>query len=54
VPYKDVGGTADAGIVHVLFGRASGIGVSGDQVWDQETLGSGETSEVGDEFGDYM
>lgn len=39
-PFRDVAGEADAGQVHVLYGSASGLTASGDQLFDDGDFGS--------------
>lgn len=54
-PYEDLDGVIEAGLVHVLYGRNSGLSASGDQRFDQNSLSNNdEPAESGDEFGDYM
>jgi subtilisin family serine protease len=50
-PREDVGSAADAGVVHVLFGSASGTKRSGAQVVGQHTIGVEGAPERGDRFG---
>jgi hypothetical protein len=51
VPSEDLGGAADAGIVHALRGRAAGLGTTGDVVLRQNTPGIPGAIEAGDGFG---
>ena len=51
VPHEDVGAIANAGAVNVLYGAASGLTATGDQIWDQDSSGIQETAEANDEFG---
>jgi hypothetical protein len=51
VPFEDVGGAVDAGAVHVLYGRSTGLGASGDQFWSQNSKDVLDTAEAGDVFG---
>ena len=51
VPHEDVGAIANAGAVNVLYGAASGLTATGDQIWDQDSPGIQETAEANDEFG---
>ncbi len=51
VPHEDVGAIANAGAVNVLYGAASGLTATGDQIWDQNTAGISDTAETDDEFG---
>jgi hypothetical protein len=50
VPSENVGRVADAGIVQVLYGAATGLS-SRDQVWSQNSAGIGGDAEVDDFFG---
>ncbi|MFQ5615002.1 MAG: FG-GAP repeat protein [Anaerolineales bacterium] len=38
IPLEDIGGVLDAGAVHVLYGSASGLAVTSDQLWYQGLL----------------
>ena len=49
VPDEDTA-AADAGAVNIIYGSASGLTSSGDQVWTQDDL-VGSASEAGDQFG---
>jgi disulfide bond formation protein DsbB len=40
-----------AGVVHVLYGSASGLTAAGSQLWSQDSPGITGTAEVGDSFG---
>ncbi len=51
IPGEAIGDRASAGAVQILFGSASGITGSGDQVLSQNTSGVSERAEVGDLFG---
>jgi hypothetical protein len=48
---EDLGATPDAGAVSVLYGSASGLTYSGNQLWYQDRLPYSDPSEQGDEFG---
>jgi len=50
-PGEDVGSTADAGAVSIIFGSSGGLATAGNQVWTQDDLLCLETSETGDQFG---
>ncbi len=50
-PHEDVGAAADAGVVHVLPGSASGTTATGSQYWDQNSSGILDLNETGDQFG---
>ena len=39
VPGEDIGAVADAGVLHVLYGGASGVSAIGSQYWSQRTGG---------------
>jgi FG-GAP repeat len=43
--------TNDAGLVHVLFGRAGGLSANGAQLWHQDQSGVKQAGEEFDEFG---
>jgi hypothetical protein len=52
VPDDAVGGRAGAGAVHALLaGGSTGIGVTGDSLWTQDTPGIPDAVEPGDRFG---
>ncbi len=51
VPGQDHGAAADAGDVHVLFGSASGLSATDDQVWHQGSPGVPDINEIDDAFG---
>jgi hypothetical protein len=42
---------ANAGILHVLYGAASGVQASASQLWSQNTSGVPDSVEAGDRFG---
>jgi hypothetical protein len=52
-PLEDVGATADAGAVHVLYGGATGLQAESpdDQFLTQDGADTGDPSEAGDQFG---
>jgi hypothetical protein len=50
VPGEDIGGASNAGAANVLYGSASGIVATGDQLWTQSSASAG-TSESSDAFG---
>lgn len=52
-PTEDLGSDTDAGAVNVIYGRsnATGLGVSGDQRWNQDTSGILDSAEDDDSFG---
>ncbi|MHC4406534.1 MAG: integrin alpha, partial [Planctomycetota bacterium] len=35
VPYEDVGGVTDAGMVNVVYGSSTGLTATGSQTWQQ-------------------
>jgi disulfide bond formation protein DsbB len=51
VPLKNVGSISDAGAINVIYGSASGLGVSGNQVWNQNSGGILGGCGAGDTFG---
>ena len=53
-PREDVGGTADAGAVIVLFGSAAGLITAGSQTLFQGDGGISGTAETGDTFGSSL
>ena len=50
VPRENIPGVADAGAVNVLYGTASGLSSTGDQLWTQDRLNS-SVAENFDDFG---
>jgi len=48
---EDVGSISNAGAVNVLYGGPSGLGSSGNQVFDQGTSGVADASEAADIYG---
>jgi hypothetical protein len=44
----------DEGVIHILFGSASGLTSSGTQLWSQDTPGVLDVAQSGDEFGEVM
>lgn len=51
VPYQDHGGHDNNGVVHLMYGIASGLSSTGDQLWFQDSLGIEEVAETQDWFG---
>jgi hypothetical protein len=49
VPLED--GPEDSGAVNVIYGSATGLGPSGNQVWTQDSPGIRNVRERGDQFG---
>lgn len=55
VPSEDIGSISGAGMVHVLYGTSTnGLTASGDQEWNQDTLGIPDQVEQSDRFGDAL
>ena len=54
VPYEKVRGKDGAGAVNVIYGSASGLGASGDQIWSQASRGIPGANEKADEFGSAL
>jgi disulfide bond formation protein DsbB len=50
VPYEGLGGAAEVGVAQVLYGTASGLSASGNQLWHQNSPGILETAEASDHF----
>ena len=51
-PFEDHGSSKpDGGVVHVLYGSASGPSGSGSQMWSQDSPGIASSVEAGDKFG---
>lgn len=50
-PLEDVGGAVDAGAINVLYGSATGLAATGDQLWTQDVEGLAGRAEEGDHFG---
>lgn len=55
-PRESIVGVAglQQGVVHVLYGSASGLSVSADQLWSQDSPGIADLAESGDRFGDAL
>jgi hypothetical protein len=51
VPSEDVGTVARAGAVNVLYGTATRLSATGNQLWHQSIAGVLDAVEVGDSFG---
>jgi hypothetical protein len=51
VPGEEVAGIPAAGAVSVLYGTGSGLSSSGNQFWNQNSQGIGDTAEAADNFG---
>jgi hypothetical protein len=54
VPGESVGGHLRAGAVNVLYGSASGLTATGDQLWHQNSVGILNTAGAGNEFGSAL
>ena len=50
-PGEDIGAEGDAGVVHVLYGSATGLNAVGSDYFSQDTGGISGTAEAGDAFG---
>jgi disulfide bond formation protein DsbB len=48
---EDAGAIIDAGAVNVLYGSATGLSATGNQVWHQDSSGIRDAAEAGDQFG---
>jgi hypothetical protein len=53
-PGESIGGTGNAGAVHVLFGSVAGLTGAGSQFFTQDSPGVGSAAEDGDSFGDTL
>jgi hypothetical protein len=51
VPLEDINGQPNAGVVHVLYGSASGPASGGSQLWHQDRQGIDDSCEDKDKFG---
>lgn len=55
IPNEDVGSIADAGAVHIIYGLNTGLTVTGNQFWSQNSVLNGvairDASETSDQFG---
>lgn len=54
VPGEDFGGKANAGVVQVFFGSASGLRAAGGQLLNQDLPGSADPADAGDRFGSSL
>jgi FG-GAP repeat len=54
VPGEDVGETADAGAVNVVYGSSDGLTNLKDQIWTQDSEGVKDTAEENDQFGSSL
>jgi FG-GAP repeat len=53
-PFAGVRGDDGAGNVHTLYGSASGLTATGNQVWNQDSSGVLETPEFAEMFGESL
>ena len=53
-PAEDIGATVDAGVVHVVYGSATGLTATGSQYWHQNIAGIADAIETGDRFGSTL
>lgn len=53
-PGEDNGTLTDGGVVHVLYGGASGPSAKGSQMWSQNSSGIAGSVEKGDRFGEAV
>jgi len=51
VPHENLGSAGDTGMVHVLYGSATGLSAAGNQVWHQDTPGIVHRNASGDNYG---
>ena len=51
VPAEGFSGLDDAGVVQVFYGSSGGVGIAGNQLWDQSAPGILGSAESGDFFG---
>ncbi len=51
VPNESIGSTLNAGAVNVIYGSATGLTSSGDQIWHQNVAGIAGRAEADDYFG---
>jgi disulfide bond formation protein DsbB len=54
VSFEDVESITNAGVVNVIYGSASGLTSSGDQIWHQDSPGIEGACEAGDDFGSAL
>jgi hypothetical protein len=54
IPQEDIGLTADAGAVQILYGSADGIAVTGNQFRHQDICGVAGVAEQDDHFGSAL
>jgi len=51
---EDLGTIVDAGVVHILFGTATGLTGENNQLWHQNLSSVGDEAEPGDSFGEAL
>ncbi|MES2644834.1 MAG: M57 family metalloprotease [Myxococcota bacterium] len=51
VPGESVGTIGNSGGINVMYGTASGISVTGDEIWHQDVTGVPDAAGAGDDFG---
>ena len=51
IPSEDIGAVVDAGAVQTLYGGATGLSATGNQLWSQDSPGIKDGSEPDDLFG---
>ncbi|NND04095.1 MAG: hypothetical protein HKN91_15040 [Acidimicrobiia bacterium] len=51
IPYQEVAGKSNAGLVHVFYGSSGGLTAAGDQVWSENTPNIAGKSNRADHFG---
>ena len=44
----------DAGAIHVLYGSAAGLQITGSQFWTQDSTSVLDSVQVGDRFGNTL
>jgi hypothetical protein len=50
-PYEDVGQISTAGAVNILYGSASGLAASGDQIWHENQPNVPGSADIGNNYG---
>ena len=53
-PGEDLGGLADVGLVHVIYGSATGLTGAGDQFFHQDSFAVAGGNQAGDRFGEAL
>jgi hypothetical protein len=54
VQREDIGAIADAGAVSVIYGSATGLTATGNQIWSQDSVDIEDVAESGDYFGNSV